>query len=635
MGGGATAEAQDPRRPERWVFLVAGAIVVGLGWLYGFVPFSGHGFALPVSSSISGWDACLDEGHWRCTYVGYPEGVDLSISMPLVVGVHLLTEAGLSVEAATNVVALGALAGGFTALWWLAAAITRHVGAGLVGAAIYVASPLLVTHTDKLGLWLGLVLLPVPVALTYAALRASPQSRRQAAWLLGVAGLVLLSGVVMVYLDPYAWMIATLLCAPMCMVAGVAAGRRRAWAGLVVAGAAMVALLVPSIVFRLAEPSAEASAGFPLGFYRAMGADTVTALVPTSGSVLWDILRWPVHPWDPTRFRGDGTQLLGAYLGVTVVVAALVGAVRVLRRPELDRPIVAALVVAGAACLVLGFGPSLKALDRSPTRGPGAALYDMPAAEAKVSLPWSGIYGVQPFEGMRAAYRWHAGARVVLAILATAAVVMALRRRSTAGRPVGVALAAVVAALLTLDTTSHALVDARGTARRHHEAFRALIDDIDRELGEGQLAPSERVLFLPAKNDYLIMAIAPGLRVFAYNGAFDKELPRIRARQPRPVVAAIQAHAAGVLDSGQLCALFRQDLADAVVFTNFDMRVDTIGWPPDGARVDEWRERTRALGLFDDPAFDVLEQDLTTVVRPADTSVDGCSASAPATSPAA
>ncbi len=39
--------------------------------------------------------------------------------------------------------------------------------------------------------------------------------------------------------------------------------------------------------------------------------------------------------------------------------------------------------------------------------------------------------------------------------------------------------------------------------------------------------------------------------------------------------------------------------------------------------------------VSDDPAFDVLEQDLTTVVRPADTSVDGCSVSAPATSPAA
>ncbi|HKY65636.1 MAG TPA: hypothetical protein VJM49_04670 [Acidimicrobiales bacterium] len=601
------------------------AIVAVLGWLYGFVPFAGRTFALPMAASMHGWTECLDDGLWPCTYVGYPEGADLSVSMPLVGGVYLLTHLGLSVEAALNVLALGALAAGFAAMWWLTAAITRHTGAGVVGAALYVASPLLVTHTDKTGLWLGFVLLPVPVALTWAALtEAPPSSRRRRLRALGAAGLVFLSALLIVYLDPYAWTIATVLCGPMCVVAAAGAVRRRGWPDLVVAGASMAAVLVPGVVFRLGEPSAEAAAGFPLTFYRAFGADVATAILPTRDSLLWDVLRWPAAPWDTTRFHGDGTQIVGAYLGVTVVVAAVVGLVHLLRRSDPDRSILAALVVGGVACLIVGLGPSLKLLDRWPEGATGGPAFQMPASEATAALPWSGIYGVQPFEGMRAAYRWHAGTHVVLAVLATAAVVMVLRRRWSAGRSAGVVVAVVVAAVLVLDMTPHALLDARGAARHDREAYQALVEDVDRELGQGQLSPSERVLFLPATNDYLIMAIAPRLQVFAYNVSFDKELARIRRYQPTPVVAAIWQYNYGHLTRDHVCDVFRGDVADAVVFTNFSMRTDSSDWPPAGSRVDDMREQNRALGLFDDPAFEVVEQQLTTIVRPADGSLAGC-----------
>ena len=616
-------------RPARW--LAGAACVLALGWLYGVVPLSGRTFGLPMAAAIQGWTDCLEDGLWPCTYVGYPEGADLSTSMPLVGGVYLLTRTGLEVEVALNLLALGALAAGFAAMWWVTAAITRHAGAGIVGAGVYSLSPLLVTHVDKTGLWLGFVLLPVPVALTYAAVReARPPARRRTLGALGAGVLVFLSALLIVYLDPYAWTIAGVLCVPMCVVAGAIAARRRGWPNLAVAVVTTAAVLVPGVVFRLREPAAEAAAGFSPSVYRAFGADLGTAILPTRDSLLWDVLRSPANPWDPSRFRGDGTQLLGAYLGVTVVVAAIVGAVHLLRRSERDRPIVAALVVGGLACLALGLGPSLKLLDTWPNGVTEAAtvrgsIYRMPAVEATAPLPWSGLYGVQPFEGMRAVYRWHAGARLVLAVLAAAAVVTVAGRRWSARRSLGLALAVVLAAILTLDTMSHVLVEARADARNHHEAYRALEADIGAELGRGQLAPSERVLFLPASNDYLIMAIAPRLQVFAYNVSFDKEVNRVRRYQPRSVLEAIRAYNGSTLTRAHVCAVFREDAADAVVFTNFDMRRDSGDWPPPDSRVGSLREQNRAPGLFDDPAFEVVEQELTTIVRPAEGSLAGCS----------
>ncbi len=600
---------------------MAGALLVGaIAWMYGVVPFSGHTFALPLVASMSGWTDCLGDGLWPCTYVGYPEGVDLSVSLPLVGGVYLLREVGLGVEDAINVVALAALIAGFAAMWSLTAAITRRRWAGALGATLYVLSPLLVTHTDKTGLWLGFVLLPVPVRLAYAAVAPrADEPRRPLVRALLSAGAVFVSALVIVYLDPYAWTIATVLCLPMCVVAGALAARRRRWSALVVSGLTLAAVMVPGVVFRLGEPSAKASSGFPPEFYRAFGADLVTTIVPTQDSLLWDALRLPVQPWDPTQFRGDGTQLVGAYLGVFTLVAAVAGAVHLLRRREADRPVLAGLIVGGLTCLVLGLGPSLKVHDTAhvaPTDSP----YQMAASEATASLPWSGIYGVQPFEGMRAAYRWHAGARLVLVVLATAAVLMVWLKLRRSGR---IVVALALSAVLVLDMSSHALVRARGQARDNHVAYAALVDDIDRELGRGQLSPGERVLFLPAANDYLIMAIAPQLEVFSYNASFDKEMARIRAHQPLSVQRVIWGYDHRQVTPELVCEVFRSDAADAVVFTNFSMRADSTDWPPDQARIQEWRTRNQAIGLADDPAFSVEESDLVTVVRPADGALGG------------
>ena len=608
---------------DRRVAIGAGyvAIVMATAWLYGVVPFSGRTVPLAPFVSVTSWVECLGDGMVTCKYIGYPAGVDLSVGMPFVGGAFLLTRLGMGIEVAVNVLSLLAIAAGVAALWAFAASIARSVAAGAFAACLYYLSPILVAHTGKTALWLGFVLLPVPIALAYAALRpnGSPPSI-----VVTYVGLTFAAALLLVYLDPYAWTLSVVIGAPLCIAAAVVAMSRTRWRGCLVPLCTLIAFLVPGIIFRVLEPSAEVSANFPLGFYRAYAVDVVTAIVPTRDSLLGDLVRSPVDRWDPLDFYADGTPLIGTFVGVFMIVAAIAGAVLLLRLRRSNRLSVVALTVSGLACLALGLGPSLKVLDKASVpvvtvNSAGvvtATNHVMPASDATATLPWSWVYSLQPFEGMRAAYRWHVGLRVVLAVFAAVAVVWLFRRR----RVLGLALAAA----LVLETASHGLLDARSQAVHNHELVQAFDDDMDRAFAGGRLRPSERVLFLPAGNDYLIGGIAPPLEIYSYNVAFDKELIRIRPMQPKPIVDAISAYGSDTLNRDDVCTLFREDIVDAVVFTDFSMRGDTLVWPPPEQRIEAQRAKNSAFGLFEDPAFDVDDGHLAVIVRPTPDSPAGC-----------
>jgi hypothetical protein len=593
------------------------AVVTGTAWLYGVIPFSGRTFPLAPFASVAGWVDCLGDGLTTCTYVGYPKGVDLSLSAALIHPTYQLTRLGMSVEVALNVLSLLAISIGIAALWALAASIARSAAAGAVAAALYYLSPIVVSHTGKTPLWIGFVLLPVPLALAYVALKPDGRPRPL---VLACVALTFVAALTLVYLDPYSWAIAAVIGGPLCIAGGAMAVRRTRWRGALVPLLTIGALLVPGLIFRTLEPSAGLSANFPLAFYRAYGADLATTVIPTRDSLVGEVVRSPVERWNPADFYGDGTNLTGAFMGGLTIIAATIGAVWLLRRGRSNRVLIVALVGGGLACLALGLGPSLKLIDKAPAPVADGAVTSsehlMPASDATISLPWSWIYGVQPFEGMRAAYRWHVGLRLVLAVLAAVAVVGVFRR----WRIVGVALVA----LLMLETTSHGLLDAREQASRNHELVQAFEDDMDRAFGDGRLRESERVLFLPASNDYMIGLIAPHFRVFAYNISFDKELVRLRADQPKPILDAISGYWANTVNRDQLCQLFLQDLLDAVVFNDFDMRWDTLQWPPPAERLEAFRAKSTSFGLFDDPAFSVDKRDVAVIVRPAPGSQAGC-----------
>ena len=85
--------------------------------------------------SVTSWVDCLGDGLVPCPYVGYPQGVDLSVSGALVTGTFLLTRLGIGVEEALNILSLLALAVGVASLWALAASIARSAAAGAVAAS--------------------------------------------------------------------------------------------------------------------------------------------------------------------------------------------------------------------------------------------------------------------------------------------------------------------------------------------------------------------------------------------------------------------------------------------------------------------------------------------------------------------
>jgi hypothetical protein len=589
-------------------------IVTATAWLYGVIPFSGRSYPLAPVASVTSWVDCLGDGLVPCPYIGYPKGVDLSLGGALVTGAFLVTRLGVGVEEALNILSLLALAAGVASLWALAASIARSVAAGAVAAVLYYLSPIIISHTTKAALLLGFVLLPLPLALAYAALKANGSQQWVA---FACVGLTFVAGMLLIYLDPYTWAISVVVGGPLCIAGAALAVRRTLWRGCLVPLVTFIALVVPGLVFRRLEQSAKLSANFPLDLYRTYGADLATTVIPTRDSLLGEVIRSPIDRWDPLDFYGDGTNLTGAFIGTFTLVAAAVGAVWLLRRWRSNRLMVVSLAVSGLACLALGLGPSLKLLDKAsvPVAANGTDNL-MPAREATASLPWSWVYHIQPFEGMRAAYRWHLGLRLVLAIFAAVAVVWLFSRRRVLG--------VVLVALLMLETMSHGLLDAHEQARKNHELVQTFEDDMDRAFGNGRLRPFERVLFLPAGNDYLIGEIAPRFKVYAYNIAFDKEVMRLRPGQPIPILDVISAYGANTLNRDLVCQLFRQDLVDAVVFDDFDMRWDTLQWPPPHDRLEAHRAKSTGLGLFDDPAFSVDEGDLAVILRPAPASPTSC-----------
>ena len=340
--------------------------------------------------------------------------------------------------------------------------------------------------------------------------------------------------------------LAVVLGGPLCIAGGVLAVRRTRWWGGIVPLLLLIALLVPGVIFRTLEPSAELSTDFPLDFYRAYGTDLATTVVPTQDSLFGDGIRSPVDRWDPSDFYGDGTNLTGAFIGGATLIAAAAGAVWLLRRGRSNRLVTLSLAVGGIACLVLGLGPSLKILDKAAGRGRRACRRQrqLDASVGCDRLP-TVVKGVR-----HSAVRGHAD-RIPLACRASGSSWPSSPRSRSCGCSAGDAFSVLRSLRCSCSKRCRTACSMpAGQARRNHELVQAFEDDMDRAFGDGRLRASERVLFLPASNDYLIGMIAPRYKVFAYNISFDKEIARLRSGQPKPILDAISAYGAEHVEQG-------------------------------------------------------------------------------------
>jgi hypothetical protein len=613
--------ALDRRRVVAWVRSPIGhRTAVGVGFvalvgllvvLYGLLP----GHSLPFSSvaSTEGWVRCIDDPGYGCPLVGHPVGVQLSLASTIFYAAYVMSMVGIGGETALNLLALACLALGAASLWALVWSLVRNHWAGALAALLYYASPIVAAHALLPSLYFGFAFLPVPVALAVFALQAS-RDRTLRALLLAAASLV--AGLLLVYFDPYPWVVAAAVAAPAALVVGAMALAGRRWRHAGLAGCVLLAAVLPGVIFDALEGSStNLVTEMPRDFYRAMGVDAAVLLIPTRTELIGDLVRSPVEGWRRTEFYGDGTQLTSAYLGLPTLLAAAAGVVFLLRGKR-QRGLVIGLAVGGLACLVLGLGPSLKVNDRAsrPVAPDGryvATDYLMPEDEATLTFPWDFVYDIQPIASIRATYRWHSGVRLVAAVLGACLVGWLASRNRW--------LAVGIGAVLVLDAIPLSLWHLNDRSEIQHDQVQAFQADMERAFGDGRLRDGERVLFLPADNDYLVQYVAPTFDVDTYNVAGDRELARIRPQQPEEVVAAIGDYNAGTLDTTTVCDLFAGNLVDAIAFNDFNMRWDSYRWPPSEAAAQAQREANEDLALFENPAFAVDEGPLSVIVRPVET----------------
>jgi hypothetical protein len=591
-------------------FLVIGtgyvALVVGFSYIYGLLPRGGS-FPLATYAGVEGWVYCLQDGLTTCPYMGYPVGVRLSLGIPIFVGAYLLSILGIGVVTALNILGVLCLAAGIAATWALVLRLSGDHLAAVLSVLLYCGSGVIVAHAGLISLFYGFALLPVPVAAALLALDSIPSFRP----FLLATGVLLIVGFLLVYLDPYPYVIASLIGGTVGVVGIARYASRREWRLCALALVIVGAVALPGLVYQRLERDKDLSVEMPMDFYRAMGTDLGPMLVPTRQQAIGDILRAPLG-WNARTYYADGSQLAAAFMGPILMISAAVGLIILARRAR-SRALAIALAVAGAGCFLLGLGPSLKVFDHAshviPANGTfSVADYLMPAREATWTFPWERIFTIQPFASMRGTYRWHVGFRLLCVVLA-GVTVAALARRSRI-------LACVLAALLLLEATPDLLLHARRTTEHQFEQVQLYERDMTKAFA-GRLHPGERVLFLPYEADYLLGGISPRFKVHAYNMSFDKEVHRIQPLQPAPIVAAIRAYYGGTLDRDMICGLFQQDLVDAVVFPDFRLRWDATSWPPSKAIQAELQRTAEDVGVIGDPAFETDKGYLATIVRSA------------------
>jgi hypothetical protein len=611
-GHDSTSAEPSPWRRRSIVGATYAAAVGFLAYLYGLVP-GGRSLPLETIVGIEGWIDCMRDGLDPCTYIGYPTGVPLTISKSVVLGATALSRVGLGVESALNLMGILCIAAGVAGLWLLAHRLTRNHFASLLTVALYFGSPFLVWHVGLVSIFYGFALLPGMLALAYLAAEAAERPVSA----LPLSAVLFAAGLALIYADPYPYVIASACCFFLVIARLVSLVRGRKWVGLLTAAATLVAIVLPAVIYRLLEGSSGVEVQMPQDFYRAEGVDIGTMVIPTRSQVVGKLLQLPINRWRQAEFFGNYAHLASIFLGPVLLVTAAVGAVLLIRRVG-HRWVAAGLCLTAVACFVFAVGPSLKVLSRSDRpiggdRGLALADYLMPARLAIVGLPWSALYRIQPFASMRYTYRWQAGFLLAASLFAAAAVAALAKRRRL--------LAAVLALVLILEATPVALLHQSSAAEAQHDQFAQFHADVAATF-DGHLAPGERVLFLPTSNDFLIENIAPRYRLFAYNIAFDKAIPRIQKQQPRAIVEAEEAFNAGTLGASDVCGLFAANLVDAVVFTEFDPNLDAYHWPPRRARRSALRAQYRRLLLDRSPALTTDHRELAVIVRRAPSVTD-------------
>ena len=533
-----------------------------------------------------------------CDQMGAPQGFPfLHGLVGTLLGSLLMSLPGVGAFQAYLLIGWLSVAVGMTGGFLLMRRLRAPWVVALLTPAVYLCSPSVMTLPGFGATWTGFVLLPFYIWVHVAVM--DRLDRPGSCWP-ALASLWLVSFLA-VFTDGYSFIMGWLLagCLWVAWALGTVVTRNRRLLGLgCAAGAAVTAV----VAYQWYVPGGSFTAT-SIDLFRSMGLDLATLVLPTRQFWLWDLLSIRA---DFTLLWGDTTNSSFNYIGVVMV--ALATGLLVVRRRRLGGRVIA-FAVAGGIALVLALGPSLKINDERPAALGGVVTYNsylMPADEAAIGLPAQLLYQHVPgFQDLRATYRWFVLTRFCVIVLAGLAVAELSRsgRRTTA----------VVLAVIAIVETAPNVPLRAGMHSDYGDQVAALRTDLVPDF-QAAVRRDDRLLFLPANNDYLVDLLAPAARVRTYNAGGDKNLTLARDSWPSPVRTAVATFGkAGEADA--IDAALASGVVDAVVLPRLNLHRSAGHWP---ATAEEQSVGDTAAGrLLADPRFVVRRTDWFWTIRPA------------------
>ena len=500
-----------------------------------------------------------------CPVVGGAAGAAIGNGLPIVVvATGFVRLVGLPAEWALTTTYALMMTAAAAGAWMLARDFGIRLWIAYAAGFAYLISPTVVGMQSFGSTFWGVLGIPMSVWFSRRMLIRIATART---WSIVIPILCWASFLyVLIYLDGYAFVMVE--AAVIAVLAGSALAMRATWPIVRMVTGQMSATVLAYGLYRATSASGTDFAKSSIDLFRAMGADVVTLMSPTSSN--WWAGRLGVAR-DFSLLWGDGTNSRYNYLGVVLVALSLIGVVLAWRT---DRRMLVWLVV-GAAALLLALGPSIKISDvRGPLVPPITyQSYLMPAHDAALSLPTEWLYQHAPgLDMMRATYRWMALVRLSLVMLGAFAVQQAVAHRRW-WAVVGAALGLIGLLELAPDAPNAVAVDLRNAhmiARFDADVIAPL---------DNALPDRSRVIIAPnaaGGNDFLAGYIATGAHLWMYNVGGDKSVSDARKTWPAAVTGLLTRStdfadsANGVLEGG---------MADCVVIPYFDLRWSATAWP--------------------------------------------------------
>jgi hypothetical protein len=369
-------------------------------------------------------------------------------------------------------------------------------------------------------------------------------------------------------------------------------------------------LILPGVLYKLFifnEPSMFASS---MEFLRGQSIDIATIFIPTRGYLLSKWLGIGPAAWNGYAFYGDGSNANYNFVGIFALLFTIIGVIIIFRDASKKRLLgIVGLLIFGVG-FIFSIGPSLKVYDVRTEKDQAKVVYTdylMPADAASLSLPTSILFKLPVISTMRAVYRWQLIFRFPMAFFIAIFLSFLFRKNVLIG-----VLVSVLFLVEIFPATAFTNLIMYTANREQEKLFTTNVVE--------KLAPyvktRDRILFLPAANDYLLGLIIPFTGGETYNVFFDKEVTRIFPLQPEPIIAARTRYDDGSLTSTDVCQLINQDLVDAVIFNDFSMRWDSYSWPPMAETIQGFRSKIESLKLPKNQDLEITTLDFSTLVKP-------------------